>query len=90
MFGLFLVVDRRMAFWPASMESLRGVKAQFWPFLGFYIVATVLGSIGAVLCGIGAFLTWPITVCAMAVAYRESFGAPAESQPQAAPPPVAP
>ena len=73
MFGLFLIVDKRMEFWPASMESFNIVKTNFWPFLGFAVVASILGSIGAVACGIGMAITAPIQACILTVAYRDVF-----------------
>ena len=73
MFGLFLIVDRKMEFWPASMESFNIVKTNFWPFLGLSLIASIIGSIGAILCGIGLALTLPVYYCIMTVAYREIF-----------------
>lgn len=73
MFGMFLIVDRRMDFWPASMESFHTVKTNFWPFLGFSLIASIIGCMGGILCGIGAALTMPVYFCAMTVAYREVF-----------------
>ena len=73
MFGLFLIVDRKMEFWPASVESFNMVKRNFWPFLGFSIVSNLIGGIGAVACGIGVVFTLPIQVCILTVAYREIF-----------------
>ncbi|MCF8128372.1 MAG: hypothetical protein K9N10_07635 [Deltaproteobacteria bacterium] len=73
MFGLFLIVDRKMEFWPASLESFNMVKRNFWPFLGFSVVSNLIGSIGAVACGIGIVFTLPIQVCILTVAYREIF-----------------
>jgi len=74
MFGLFLIVDKQMEFWPASMESVEKVKTNFWPFLGFCVVVCIIGSIGAILCGIGVILTAPIQACILTVAYRDVFG----------------
>jgi len=73
MFGMFLIVDRNMEFWPASVESFNMVKRNFWPFLGFSVVSNLIGSIGAVACGIGVVFTLPIQVCILMVAYREIF-----------------
>ena len=73
MFGLFLIVDRKMEFWPASVESFNMVKRNFWSFLGFSIVTNLIGGIGAVACGIGVVFTLPIQVCILTVAYREVF-----------------
>ena len=74
MFGLFLIVDRQMAFWPASMESFDKVKTNFWPFLGLSVVSSIIGWIGSIACGIGVAVTGPIYACILTVAYREVFG----------------
>lgn len=73
MFAIFLVVDQGMAFWPASMKSFEVVKSNLWPFLGFGIVATIIGSLGAILCGIGIILTMPAMACMFTVAYLDAF-----------------
>lgn len=73
MFAMFLITDRKMEFRAAIMESVNVVKSNFWPFLGFALVTHVIGSIGMVLCCIGAFITLPISICIMAVAYRDVF-----------------
>ena len=76
MFGIFLIVDRRMSFWPASQASINLVKTNFFPFAGLMIVAGVLGYIGVLACGIGIIITMPIGACIIAVAYRDLFGKP--------------
>ena len=73
MLGIFLIVDKQMSFWPASMESIQTVKTNFWPFFGLSTVASIIGSIGALVFGIGIVLTFPIQVCILAVAYRDVF-----------------
>jgi uncharacterized membrane protein len=73
MFALFLIVDKRMDFWPASMDSMDLVKTDFWPFLGLSLVAGILGYIGIIVFGIGIFLTLPIYFCIITVAYRKVF-----------------
>ena len=73
MFGLFLIVDKEMDFWPASMESYYKVKTNFWPFLAVAVVAGLIGGIGAVACGIGMAITLPIQACIFTVAYRDVF-----------------
>jgi len=74
MFGLFLIVDREMEWLPASKLSINTVKTNFWPFFGVSSVAGILGSLGAIACGIGVVFTIPIQGCILAVAYREVFG----------------
>jgi hypothetical protein len=74
MFGHFLIVDKKMEFWPASQESINTVKANFWPLFGVSIVAGFIGSIGAIAFGIGIVFTIPLQGCILTVAYREVFG----------------
>ena len=74
MFGMFLIVDREMDWVAASKLSINTVKSNFWPFFGFSAVAGIIGSIGAIACGIGVVLTIPIQGCMLAVAYRDVFG----------------
>ncbi|MEE4264196.1 MAG: hypothetical protein V2I56_16030 [Desulfobacteraceae bacterium] len=73
MFGMFLIVDRKMNWLPASMESINIVKSNFWPFFGLSAVAGIIGSLGAIAFGIGVVFTIPIQGCILAVAYREIF-----------------
>ena len=82
MFGLFLIVDKQMRFWPASQKSIDTVKTNFWPFLALATIASIIGSIGALAFGIGIVLTIPIQICILAVAYQEIFG---EAMPSATP-----
>ena len=74
MFGLYLIVDKQMDFWPASQKSIHTVKTNFWPFFGLAAIASIIGSIGALAFGIGIVLTVPIQICILAVAYQEIFG----------------
>ncbi|MEW6078143.1 MAG: hypothetical protein AB1724_10050 [Thermodesulfobacteriota bacterium] len=75
-FGMFLIVDRKMGFWEASTVSMDTVKPGFWPFLGLTIVASVIGGIGAIAFGVGIALTLPIGFCILAAAYRDIFKKP--------------
>lgn len=79
MFGLYLIVDKQMNFWPASQESIQTVKTNFWWFLLLSVIASIIGSIGAIVFGIGIVLTIPIQVCILAVAYQDIFGATGQS-----------
>ncbi len=74
LFALFLIVDKKMDFWPACMASVDKVKTNFWPFLGFTVVISVVSAIGLVACIIGVVVTLPFYYCAASVAYREVYG----------------
>ncbi len=82
MFGLYLIVDKQMDFWPASQVSIQTVKTNFWPFFGLAAIASIIGSIGALAFGIGLVLTIPIQICILAVAYQEIFD---EARPSSTP-----
>ncbi len=73
MFGLFLITEKTMPFWDASMLSINTVKADFFPLLGISLIAALLGSAGALICGLGIIITLPIYWCILAVVYRETF-----------------
>jgi uncharacterized membrane protein len=90
MFGLFLIVDRKMDFWPASMESIDTVKNNFWPLLGLSVVAALIGGIGGIACGIGIIFTFPIQICILAVAYRKVYNGIRASGSPEQPPPIPP
>jgi uncharacterized membrane protein len=73
MFGLFLIVEKKMDFWPASMASIDKVKPTFFPYLGLAVVAGIIGNIGSLACGIGAFATMPLYFTIISVVYRDVF-----------------
>ncbi len=73
LFTLFLIVDKKLDFWPAVMASVDKVKTNFWPFLGFAVVISVISALGMIACGIGIIITMPFYYCAAAVAYRDVF-----------------
>lgn len=77
MFGLFLIVDKKMDFWSASMASIEKVKTAFFPFLGLAVVAGIIGGIGAIVCGIGVIVTMPICFTILVVTYRDVFSSDA-------------
>ena len=71
MFALFYIVDRNQDVVPAIQASIDLVKTNFWIFLGLYIVAAVISSLGVIACGIGIVVTAPMMSCMLAVAYRD-------------------
>ena len=89
-FGLFLVVDKRMDFWPASMASINAIKPALWPMVGFCIVVQLLAQAGAIACFVGMFVTVPMAACMLAVAYEEFLNGPAAPPPAPAPAPETP
>ena len=72
-FGMFLIVDRGMGFWQASAQSYQVARSNFWRFLSFSAIASLIGTVGLVLCAIGVVVTLPIQACILTVAYRDIF-----------------
>ena len=80
-FGLFLILERNLDFWAASVESIETVRRRYWPLAAVHAVAAVFGSLGVFACGIGVVVTMPLYFCVMAVVYREVFRGPSAPRP---------
>jgi uncharacterized membrane protein len=94
MFAMCLLVDKKMEFWPAILASYEKAKNDYLSLLVLALLASLMSGIGAILCGIGVFLTLPFSVVVSVVAYRHLFEeAEAEAVPAGEapvePPPVA-
>ena len=74
LFASYLVVDRRMDFWPAMELSRRTVNPRWFGFFAFMLLLVLLNLAGAVLLGVGLLVTIPVSFCAVTVAYAEIFG----------------
>lgn len=88
MFSLFLIAERKMAFWPAVLASVDKVKANPVPLAILAVVSNVLGF----LCCIGGIVLAPFGFAIMAYVYRDVFreeAAPAAAAPAPATPPAA-
>lgn len=75
-----LVTDQDASIGDAILVPLKllGDK-RFWSIILVAFVACLLGSLGAVACGIGLFVTLPFAYCMVAAAYEEAYaeGTPA-------------
>ena len=83
-----LIVDRQLDFWPAMRLSRKIISKHWWKFLGFLIVLGLINLAGVLVCGVGLFITFPITLAALAYAYEDIFGPAAgatANQPAGAP-----
>jgi hypothetical protein len=72
-FGMFLIVDRKMSFMDASMKSIDIVKTNFWVYLGLAVVAGAIASLGLAACCVGVMATISLMPCIVGSAYRELF-----------------
>jgi serine/threonine protein kinase len=75
LFTFPLIVDRRLDFWPAMRLSRKVISKHWWKFLGFLIVLALINLAGILACGVGLFITFPITFAALTYAYEDITGA---------------
>ena len=73
-FSQFLVIDRGLDFWPALEASRKVVHKNFWSVAVFLFVLGMINVLGAVPCYLGLIATGPLSVVAMALAYKALFG----------------
>ena len=66
-----LIVDQRLEFWPAMQLSRKIVAKHWWKFLGFLAVLALINLAGLAACGVGLFITFPLTFAALTYAYED-------------------
>jgi hypothetical protein len=69
-FTTLLIIDKKMDFWTAMEVSRRVITAQWWRMFGLIVLAAIIGMLGALLLFVGIFLTLPITIGSLVVAYE--------------------
>jgi hypothetical protein len=74
MFASYLVVDRRMDFWPAMELSRLTVNPRWFGYFAFALLLALLNLAGAIALGVGLLVTIPLSFCALTVAYADLFG----------------
>lgn len=87
MFSICLLVDKKMEFWPAIQASYEKAKGEYVSLLVLWLLASVISSLGAILCGVGVLVTMPFGAIVPVVAYRHLFEE-AEAAPAAGAPAV--
>lgn len=70
------VVDRGMSAWQAFTGSFRLVGQNFGAVLVLELALLGINIAGAILCGLGLFLTIPLSILALAFAFRRLTGGP--------------
>lgn len=78
-FTTMLIIDKKMDFWTAMEVSRRVITAQWWRMFGLIILAAIIGMLGALLFVVGIFLTLPITVGCLVVAYETLCNPPPQA-----------
>ena len=74
MFTYLFVVDKRLEFWPAMEASHAVVKNDYFGFVLFLLGIVLLNMVGILCCIAGVFVTIPISMMAITIAYRELVG----------------
>lgn len=68
-----LLSDRRGGFWECLEMSRQALTAHFGWLLLFWLVTALVAVSGVLLCGVGLFVTLPLSYLAYAVAYVRLF-----------------
>lgn len=74
-----LIVDRKLGVVNAIRTSISTTSPQWWMYVLFVLVLTIIYVIGIIPCGLGLLVTIPMLFLASAAAYRDTFlrqGAP--------------
>lgn len=74
LFGMPLVIDKGLRFWPALELSRRMVMKHWWSTFALLIVFGLLFMAGALACGVGLLLTGPLAFAALSAHYDKVFG----------------
>jgi uncharacterized membrane protein len=72
--ALPIIIDKRLGFWDAMEVSRKVLTRCWWSFFLFLIVCALINIGGILLCGVGLFFTWPLTMLALTFLYEDFFG----------------
>ena len=73
-FTYLFIFDKRMDFWPAMQASHAVVKNDYFGFTMFLLLIGLVNLLGALCCIVGVFVTAPLGLAAITVAYKEIVG----------------
>jgi uncharacterized membrane protein len=73
-FTYLFIVDKQMDFWPAMQASHAVVKNDYFGFSMFVLLLVLVNFLGALCLLVGLFVTIPMTIVAITIAYREIVG----------------
>ena len=73
-FTYLFILDKRLDFWPAMEASFDLVKRDMMGFTMFALALLGLNIAGMLMCIVGVFITAPISVVAVTLAYRDLVG----------------
>ena len=73
-FTYLFILDKRMDFWPAMQASHAVVKNDYFGFTMFLLLIGLVNLLGVLCCIVGLFVTIPLGIAAITVAYKEIVG----------------
>jgi hypothetical protein len=73
-FTYLFILDKRMDFWPAMQASHAVAKNDYFGFTMFLLLIGLVNMLGALCCIVGVFVTMPVGIAAITVAYKEIVG----------------
>lgn len=68
-----ILVDQKLSIGEAAGKSWRAISPMYFRALVFYIVASLVASVGVFGCGIGVLFSAPLLPLMLAVVYRDHF-----------------
>ena len=74
LFSSYLVVDRRLDFWPAMELSRLTVNPRWFGYFALLLLVALLNLAGAIALGVGLLVTIPLSFCTLTTAYADLFG----------------
>lgn len=81
-YSYLLVEHENMTAMDALRKSMDMTRGKFWKLFGFLLVFILINIVGALLLGIGLFITLPMTTIAYTLLYRKlSVSAPRQHEP---------
>lgn len=90
MFAVPFAVDYRGSGMEAVSGSFSALSGQWLMATLFYLVVTIIGSIGGLACGVGLLVTMPLMILSIALLYNDFFPPEVMSAPVADAPPPGP
>lgn len=86
MFTLPLVADKGLAFWPAMQLSRKRTGQHWWTIFGLSLLCGLINLAGMLACCVGLFVSVPLSLGALMVAYERMFNVRTAATPLAGPP----
>lgn len=74
LFPYLFVIDRKLSFWDAMESSRKLVVGDLVSYIIFVLLLILLNLLGLLLVGVGLLVTIPVSIAAVAVAYKEAVG----------------